>query len=212
MSTTHPVEPRAGRIMLHALARNWWLILLRGICGILFGVLTFIWPGISLVTLVLLYGAYALVDGVLALIAAVKGGAPAPRWWLALVGALGILAGLVAMALPGMTAIVLVLVIAGWMVVTGVIQIVGAIRLRKEIDNEWWLVAAGAVSVLVGVFIAAAPGAGALGLLWIIGTYAIFFGVTLVGLAFRLRRHTHEGPTRTASPGPDRDRNDSRQR
>src|SRR5262249_3751542 len=136
----------------------------------------------SLVTLVLLYGAYALVDGVLALIAAIKGGAPAPRWWLALVGVLSILAGLVAMGLPGMTAIVLVLFIAGWMIATGVMQIIGAIRLRKEIDNEWWLVAAGALSVLVGVIIAIAPGAGALGLLWVIGAYAIVFGVMLVGL------------------------------
>jgi uncharacterized membrane protein HdeD (DUF308 family) len=199
MSTTHPTGPIAGRMMLHALARNWWLILLRGICGILFGVLTFIWPAISLVTLVLLYGAYALVDGVLALIAAIKGGAPAPRWWLALVGVLGILAGLVAMGLPGMTAIVLVLFIAGWMIATGVMQIIGAIRLRKEIDNEWWLVAAGALSVLVGVIIAIAPGAGALGLLWVIGAYAIVFGVMLVGLAFRLRRHSHEGDAHKAA-------------
>ena len=193
MTTTQPAGPIAGRVMLHALARNWWLILLRGICGILFGVLTFVWPGISLVTLVLLYGAYAVVDGVLALIAAIKGGAPAPRWWLILVGVLGILAGLVAMAWPGMTAIVLVLFIAGWMIATGVMQIIGAIRLRKEIDNEWWLVAAGALSVLVGVIIAIAPGAGALGLLWVIGSYAIVFGAILVGLAFRLRRHSHEG-------------------
>jgi uncharacterized membrane protein HdeD (DUF308 family) len=194
MATTHPARPPiAGGMMLHALARNWWLVLLKGICAILFGVLTFIWPGISLVSLLLLYGAYALVDGVLSLIAAIKGGAPAPRWWLALVGVLGIAAGLVAWLLPGMTAIVLVYFIAGWMIATGVMEIIGAIRLRKEIDNEWWLVAAGVLSVIVGLFMAIAPGAGALGLLFVIGAYAIVFGVMLVGLAFRLRRHSHHG-------------------
>jgi uncharacterized membrane protein HdeD (DUF308 family) len=139
MSTTHPAGPTAGRMMLHALARNWWLILLRGICGILFGVLTFVLPGISLVTLVLLFGAYALVDGVLALIAAIKDGAPAPRLWLALVGVFGILAGLVAMALPGMTAIVLFLFIAGWMIAIGVMRIIGAIGSgRRSTTSGGW--------------------------------------------------------------------------
>jgi uncharacterized membrane protein HdeD (DUF308 family) len=179
----------SNRIMLHALARNWWLILLRGIFAIVFGILTFVWPGISLVTLVLLFGAYALVDGIFALIAAVMGGAPAPRWWLALVGVIGIVAGLITMSVPGITAIWLVLFIAGWMIATGVMQIIGAIRLRNEIDNEWWLVAGGALSVIVGLVMVIAPGAGALGLLWAIGAYALVFGVTLVGLAFRLKRH-----------------------
>jgi uncharacterized membrane protein HdeD (DUF308 family) len=191
MTNINPTIPLpGGRLMLHALARNWWLILLRGIFAILFGILTFVWPGISLVTLVLLFGAYALVDGVFALIAAIKGGTPTPRWWLALVGVIGIVAGLVTMLLPGMTAIWLVLFIAGWMIATGVMQIVGAIRLRHEIDNEWWLVAAGVVSVVVGLVIAVAPSAGALGLLWAIGAYAIVFGVTLIGLAFRLKKHS----------------------
>jgi uncharacterized membrane protein HdeD (DUF308 family) len=191
MTNINPTIPLpGGRLMLHALARNWWLILLRGIFAILFGILTFVWPGISLVTLVLLFGAYALVDGVFALIAAIKGGTPTPRWWLALVGVIGIVAGLVTMLLPGMTAIWLVLFMAGWMIATGVMQIVGAIRLRHEIDNEWWLVAAGVVSVVVGLVIAVAPSAGALGLLWAIGAYAIVFGVTLIGLAFRLKKHS----------------------
>jgi uncharacterized membrane protein HdeD (DUF308 family) len=90
-----PLEPR---LLLHALAKNWWLLLLRDICAILFGVLTFVWPGITLLTLVLLYGAYALADGVLALAEAVMGGAPAPRWWLALMGLLGIAAGILTFA------------------------------------------------------------------------------------------------------------------
>ena len=189
MATNSAVPLPSNRIMLHALARNWWLILLRGIFAILFGILTFVWPGISLVSLVLLFGAYAFVDGVFALIAAIKGGVPAPRWWLAVVGVIGIIAGLITISMPGITAIWLVLFIAGWMIATGVMQIIGAIRLRNEIDNEWWLVAGGALSVIVGIVMAIAPGAGALGLLWAIGAYALVFGVTLVGLAFRLKRH-----------------------
>src|SRR5262245_11354041 len=102
------------RPMLHALAKNWWLLLLRGICAIIFGVLTFAWPGITLLTLVLFYGAFALVDGVLAIAAAVTGGAPAPRWWLAIVGLFGIAAGILTFAWPGVTALVLLLFIGGW--------------------------------------------------------------------------------------------------
>jgi uncharacterized membrane protein HdeD (DUF308 family) len=192
MSTSRDIaEPAGGHMMLHALAKNWWLILLRGICAIVFGVLTFIWPGVTLVTLVLFYGAFALVDGVLALVAAITGGAPAPRWWLAIVGILGIGAGLITFFMPGMTAIVLLYFIAFWAMAIGVMQIVGAIRLRKEIDNEWWLVAAGVASVLFGLILVMQPGAGALGLLLVIGVYAILYGILLVSFSLRLRSHSH---------------------
>jgi uncharacterized membrane protein HdeD (DUF308 family) len=175
--------------LLGALARNWWLILLRGIAAIAFGVLTFVWPGVTLVTLVLLYGAFAFVDGVLALWAGIAGGAPAPRWWMILVGLLGIAAGIVTAVLPGMTALLLLYFIAFWAVATGLVQIIGAIRLRKEIDNEWMLVASGAVSVLFGAIVLISPGAGALGVLFVIGIYAIIHGVMLIGFAVRLRKH-----------------------
>jgi uncharacterized membrane protein HdeD (DUF308 family) len=192
MTNTHAIRhPGSGGIMLHALARNWWLLLLRGICAVLFGVLTFVWPGVTLVTLVLLYGAYALVDGVFALAAAVMGGAPAPRWWLAVVGLLGIGAGLVTLFLPGMTALVLLYFIAFWAIAIGVMQIVGAIRLRKEIENEWWLLAAGVVSVLFGLLLIAQPGTGALALILTIGVFAVIEGIALIAFAFRLRRHSH---------------------
>jgi len=155
---THVASPPVPGLLLHALAKHWWVLLLRGICAILFGVLTFVWPGITLLTLVLLYGAYALADGVLALAEAVMGGAPAPRWWLALVGLLGIAVGILTFAWPGITALVLLLFIAGWAIATGLLQIVGAIRLRKEIESEWLLIASGVLSVIFGLILVVQPG------------------------------------------------------
>jgi uncharacterized membrane protein HdeD (DUF308 family) len=190
MTSVHPLHPPAAGVMLPALARNWWLILLRGICAILFGVLTFIWPGVTLLTLVLLYGAYAFVDGVLAVWAALVVGKTDARWWLLVIGLLGIAVGLVTVLMPGITALILLLFIAAWAIVIGVMQIIGAIRLRKEIDNEWMLIASGVLSVLFGVILVVQPGAGALGLLFVIGIYAVIYGVMLVSLALRLRKHS----------------------
>jgi uncharacterized membrane protein HdeD (DUF308 family) len=180
-----------GTTMVHALAKNWWLLLLRGIAAIIFGVLAFAWPGITLLTLILFYGAFALVDGVLAIIAAITGGTPAPRWWLAIIGLLGIAAGLLTFLMPGLSALVLLFFIAGWAIATGVLQIIGAIQLRKEIDNEWLLILGGVISVLFGIGMMLAPGAGALALVWVIGTYAVIIGLLLVVLAFRLKKHAH---------------------
>jgi len=195
MTSAYPQsQALSGGLMLHALARNWWLILLRGVCAILFGVLAFIWPGITLLTLALLYGIFALIEGALALAAAIMGGAPAPRWWLAVVGLLGIAVGILTIIMPGMTAFILVLFIAAWAIVSGIMQIVGAIRLRKEIDNEWMLVAVGVISVAFGVLVALQPMLGALSLVFVIGAYAIIYGVALVALAFRLRGHSHPAP------------------
>jgi uncharacterized membrane protein HdeD (DUF308 family) len=175
--------------MVHALAKNWWLILLRGICAVIFGVLTFAWPGVTLAILVLFYGAFAFADGVLALVAAIMGGRRVPRWWLAVVGLLGIAVGIVTLVMPGMTALVLLYFIAFWAIMIGVMQIAGAIRLRKEIDNEWMLIASGVISVLFGLILIVSPGAGALGLLFVIGIYAVIHGIVLITLATRLRRH-----------------------
>jgi uncharacterized membrane protein HdeD (DUF308 family) len=181
----------APPMLLHALARNWWLLLLRGICAIIFGVLAFALPGITLVTLVLLYGAYALVDGICAIVAAIMGGAPGSRWWLAVVGLCGIGVGVLTVVWPGVTALVLLLFIASWAIVVGIFEIVGAIRLRKEIDNEWMLILSGAVSVLFGVVLLMQPATGALALIWVIGSFAILFGVLSVAFALRLRQHAH---------------------
>ena len=183
--------PRMPRLMLHALAKNWWLILLRGIAFVLFGILTFIWPGITLLTLVLFYGAFALVDGVFSVAAAITGGQAAPRWWLAIVGLLGIAAGILAFVLPGITAVVLLFLIAGWAIATGILEIAGAIRLRKEIDNEWLLIAIGVLSIIFGLILIAQPGIGLVTLLYVIGIYAVVDGILLIMLSFRLRRHSH---------------------
>jgi uncharacterized membrane protein HdeD (DUF308 family) len=189
MANVHNLSPASSGLMLRDLARNWWLILLRDIAAIAFGVLAFVWPGITLVTLALLYGAFALVEGALALAAAVAGGSPAPRWWLVIVGLLGVAVGVLTIMMPGMTALLLVLLVAGWAIATGIMQIIGAIRLRREIDNEWMLVAVGLISVLFGVLVAIQPIVGAISLVFVLGAYAIIFGITLVGCAFRLRRH-----------------------
>jgi uncharacterized membrane protein HdeD (DUF308 family) len=192
MSVSSATPTIAPRPMLHALAKAWWLVLLRGLLSIVFGVLAFLWPAITLFALVMLYGAFALLDGILALIGAFTGRLkPMPTWWLVLVGIAGIAAGIVTFLWPGITAIVLVLFIGAWALVHGIFEIIGAIQLRKEIDNEWWLILGGAVSVIFGLLVMLMPGAGALGLIWAIAAYSIVFGITWVMLAFRLRKHRH---------------------
>jgi uncharacterized membrane protein HdeD (DUF308 family) len=179
-----------GAAILHGLVKNWWLVLLRGIASIIFGVLAFAWPGITIISLVLVYGAYALVDGLFSLYAAISGGSnAAPRWWLAVVGVAGVLAGIISFAMPGAVALWLLLLIGAWAIVSGVFEIVGAIRLRKEIDNEWMLILHGVITVLFGVLLMAMPGPGALALVWVIGAYAIAGGIILSVLAFRLKKH-----------------------
>ncbi|HAD85324.1 MAG TPA: hypothetical protein DCG71_10850 [Brevundimonas sp.] len=187
MSSSNTAAPSLEGLVKSALHRSWWLLLLRGIAAVAFGVLTFIWPQISLVSLILVYGIYALVDGVLALSAAIRGGGFAPRWWLALGGVVSILAAGVAFAWPGLTALVLVYLIGFWSILRGVLEIIGAIRLRNEIANEWSLGAAGALSVIFGLILVFMPGAGALGLLWLIAAWAVLFGLLLIWVAFKVR-------------------------
>ncbi len=178
---------RVAPLLLPSLARNWGVLLLRGIAAIAFGVLAFVWPGVTLITLVFLFGAYALLDGIFAIAAAISGGTRAPRWWLVIVGLLGIAAGILSFAWPGVTALTLLLFIAAWAIAAGVFQIIGAILLRKEIDNEWLLILSGLLSVVVGIVLLVQPGAGALALIWVIAAFSIAFGVMLVAFALRLR-------------------------
>jgi uncharacterized membrane protein HdeD (DUF308 family) len=186
--------PLAQLPLVRALAENWWLLLLRGVAAIIFGVLAFIWPGLTLVALIFLWGAYAIVDGGIALWAAIsgRGAGIAPRWWLGILGVVGLLAGLVAFASPGLTALVLLMFIAGWAIVIGALEIMGAIQLRKEIEGEWWLVLSGLLSIAFGLLLIARPGSGALALVWLIASFAILHGCTLIALAFRLKHFRPE--------------------
>src|SRR5262245_51460971 len=140
-------------MMLSQLAKNWWLVLLRGLVAIAFGVLAFAWPGMTILALAILYGAYALSDGIFALAAAITGGGMMPRWWLALVGLAGVAAGLCAFFWPGGVALVLVLLIGSWSIAHGVMEIIGAIQLRKEITGEWMLILSGLLSVGFGIYV-----------------------------------------------------------
>jgi uncharacterized membrane protein HdeD (DUF308 family) len=159
------------------LSRSWWVLLLRGLVAIAFGVVGWLQPGISLAALLLLFGAYSLADGVLHVWSAVAGRHEHEHWWVMLLGGLvGIGVGVVTFVAPGVTALALVLYIAIWAIATGVLGIATAIRLRKEIEGEWLLILAGAVTVAFGVMLMVQPGAGALSLLWPIATYAVFFG------------------------------------
>ena len=174
--------------MIGYLARNWGWIVLRGVVAVIFGVMAFVWPGITLSVLVLFWGAYALADGVLALVAAFKiRDEGRPMWQLIAVGLLGIAAGVITFMRPGITALALLAFIAVWALATGIFQVAAAIRLRKVIANEWLLGLSGALSILFGVFMLARPGAGALAVVWVIAWYAILFGVALVMLGFRLK-------------------------
>jgi uncharacterized membrane protein HdeD (DUF308 family) len=181
------------------LAKNWWLLLLRGVAAVAFGILAFVWPGITLLALVFLFGAYALLDGILAITAAIKNrGTTAPTGWLVFVGLLGIGAGVATMFWPAITALVLLILIAVWSIAIGVLTVVGAIRLRREIEGEWLLVASGVLSVAFGVLLMLRPGAGALALVWIIGAWAIVFGGLEIALSLRLHRDLGHPRTATA--------------
>ena len=179
--------------MIVVLAHNWWTLALRGLFAILFGLAAFAWPGITLGALVFLFGAYALADGIFAVIEAVAGPPHGTAWWELLVeGLVGIGIGVLTFAWPGKTALVLLYLIAAWAVMTGIFEIAAAIRLRREIRGEWALALSGVLSVLLGVALVAAPGAGALAMIWLIGAYAVAFGALLLALAFNLRRRSRE--------------------
>jgi uncharacterized membrane protein HdeD (DUF308 family) len=174
--------------VVDTLSRNWWLLALRGLAAVIFGVLAFVWPGVTLITLVWLFGAFALINGILSFAVAAKAPKGYPRFGsLILGGLLGILVGLMTFVMPGITALGLLVLIAAWAMVTGVLEIVAAIRLRKEITNEWLLILVGLASVAFSIVLLLQPAAGALVIVWWIGAYALVFGILLFVLAFRLR-------------------------
>ena len=195
MTDTHAQSPSdfsfAGPGLLRSLADNWWLLLFRGLAAIAFGVLAFFWPGLTLITLTWLWGAYALSDGLIAICAAFNatGGDAGPRWWLGLSGVASIVAGVIAFWYTDMTTLVLLMFIAAWAIIIGATQIWGAIALRKELQREWLLILNGVLSIAFGVILMAQPDTGALAVAWMIAWYAILFGCLYIALAFRLRQY-----------------------
>jgi len=178
--------------MFELLGRYWWVVLIRGLLAILFGVCAFVWPGITLLSLVLLFGAFALVDGSFAVVAALSGRRHSGEWWLLLLaGLLGIAIGVLTYHNPAITTLALVLYIAAWAMVRGIFEIVTAVRLREQIEGEWLMALGGVASIAFALLVLWAPGAGALAMLWMIAAWAVFFGTVLVVLAFRLRSRHH---------------------
>ena len=180
---------------LDLVPRHWWALALRGVAAVLFGILAFALPGMTLAVLVLLFGAYALVDGILAIFSAFRSGGR-QLWYLLLEGVVGILAAIAAFSWPGLTALALLYVIAFWAILTGILEVVSAARLRKVIEHEWAWIAGGILSIVFGIVLLVAPGPGALAVAWLIGAYAIVFGITVLGLAWEVRErqhHTHAG-------------------
>ena len=174
--------------MLESLTRYWWVPVVRGLCGIAFGVITFASPGIALAVLVIWFGAWALVDGTFTVVGAIAGRRTYRDWVFDLIGGLlGIAVGILTFRAPGITALGLLLYIAAWALVRGVIDIALAIKLRREIKGEWLLIIAGLASIVFAVLLLWNPGPGALALLWLIASYAIVFGVLGIVFGFRVR-------------------------
>jgi uncharacterized membrane protein HdeD (DUF308 family) len=184
--------------MLGLVARDWWVFAIRGVAAIVFGILAFVWPETTLRVLVILFGAYVLVDGIALLVALARGETLARRhaWAVGIMGVLGIVAGVVTFLWPDLTALSLLYVVAFWSIAMGTFQVIAAIALRRELDGELWMALGGIVSVVFGVLLIANPGEGLISLVWLVGIWAVVFGVSSLSLAYRL----HE--IATALPAP----------
>jgi len=186
--------------MLEKFTHNWWMFAVRGVVAVIFGVLALIWPGQTLQALVLVFGAFALVDGIFAVIAGIAARGYFDRWWAVLLeGMVGIVIGLLTFFWPNITALVLVYFIAAWALITGIFEIVAAIQLRRVITGEWMLILGGLLSIVLGVLLFVFPGAGGVSLVWLVGIYAIVFGISEIIFAFRLRGLRHELESATKS-------------
>jgi uncharacterized membrane protein HdeD (DUF308 family) len=180
--------------MFNLMTQNWWAIALRGLVAVLFGIAAFVWPVITLWVLVALFGAYALVDGIFAVIEAFRRDGARERWWALLIeGAVGIVIGLVTFSWPGLTAMGLLYLIAFWAIVTGVFEIITAVRLRHEISGEWMMAVIGILSIVLGFLLVAFPLAGAISVVFMIGAFVFAMGALMIALAFKLRSLGHPG-------------------
>ncbi len=187
-----------------ALGARWWTFVVRGVAAIVFGILAVALPKISLLALVILYGGFALANGVFSIITATRRGRAGERWgWFLFEGLVGIGAAIVAFVWPGITALVLLTIIAVWAILTGIGEVAAAVRLRRYVEGEWMLALSGVISILFGAVLLVDPSAGALAVVWIIGAYAIAFGLLLTGLGIRLQR-LHAGERRMPPAGAPR--------
>jgi uncharacterized membrane protein HdeD (DUF308 family) len=179
--------------MVYSWMGNWWALALRAIVAILFGLVAFLMPGPTFAALIILFGIYAIVDGVFGVIAAIRGARRGEKWGTMLLsGILGIVAGIIAIMLPAVTALVLAYLVAAWALLTGALEISAAVTLRKEIKGEWLLFLAGVLSILLGAWTLFFPAAGVVAFIWYLGAYAIATGVVLLALAFRVRQWTRD--------------------
>lgn len=184
------------------LGKNWWLVALRGLLALIFGVLALAWPGITLLVLVIFFGAYSLVDGVTGVIRGIRARKCMPRWWLVLLnGLLGIAVGIIAFVWLGITALALLILIGAWAIALGVIEIWAGIEGRKVISDHWWLIISGVLGVVFGILLLALPVAGALAIVWLIGVFAILEGVLFIWTGFKLRSAIRQGG-KTANAAP----------
>jgi uncharacterized membrane protein HdeD (DUF308 family) len=194
MSTTsasNPSSPDMSAASLEPLnailAQNWWVVALRGVLGIVFGLIAFFFPGPTMLSFVLVFATYALVDGVFAIVAAIRAARRRDRWgFLTFEGIVNIAAAILAVLWPGLTLLIFVMIVAAWAIVTGILMFSASRNLDTE-HGRWWLALGGLVSIVYGILLVAAPLIGAVVLTWWIGAYAFGFGIALLILAFRLR-------------------------
>jgi len=178
---------------VHELTSNWWALALRGAVTILLGLVALTMPGLTVTALVYVFGVYVFVEGVLAIMAAIRGIREHDRWgWMLIEGIVCIVAAVAAFMMPGVGALAIVYLVAAWAIVTGVLEIAAGIKLRKIIEGEWMLILAGVLALVLGFYIASRPQAGVLLLATWLGVYAIFSGILLMMLAFRIRKWSHE--------------------
>jgi uncharacterized membrane protein HdeD (DUF308 family) len=186
--------------VIEALRRNWWTFIFRGVCAIAFGFFAWFWPGMTLLALLLTWGVLACVNGVVTLASAFARDGHEPRWILLLEGGVSVLAGVVALAYPRFTALLFLYLLAAWAVLSGIVEVIAAYRLRSELRGEFWLGFAGVLSLLFGVMLILRPGAGALTVVWLIAGYSVLFGVVLIAWGLHLKRlHDSTEQQRVAS-------------
>src|SRR6266480_112371 len=175
-------------MMIESLKRHWWVPVIRGIAAIVFGIIAFVYPGLTVATLVLFFGAWVLIDGIFRVVGAIGHRASDPDWgWHIVIGIVGIIVGLLTFHAPQITALALVIYIAAWALMIGASEIALAVKLRREIKGEWFLILMGLASIVFAVLLLWNPIPGALALVWLIGSYAIVFGVLAIIFGFRLR-------------------------